>query len=66
MDRIPVNSSAISAMAYANGALTVWWQNSNRRTTYLGVPPRLWEMLQGAESKGGFIAKHIKGKFKEA
>lgn len=66
MDKIPVDSSAISAMAYSGGALTVWWQNSNRSTTYMGVPPRLWEMLQGSESKGRFIATRIKGKYKEA
>lgn len=65
MDRIPVDSTAISAMAYSGNALTVWWKNSNRSTTYLGVPARLWETLQGAESKGKFISSHIKGRFKE-
>lgn len=65
MEKIPVDSTAISAMAYAGGALTVWWKNSNRSTTYLAVPERLWETLQGSESKGKFISSHIKGEFKE-
>ncbi len=62
---IPVNSSAISHYQYANGALTVKWK-SGSTTTYIGVPANLWEQLQGAESKGKFIAQKIKGRFKEA
>lgn len=64
-DLIPVNSSAVDRIGYSNGILTVRWK-SGTITQYLAVPGYLWELLQGAESKGRFIAKNIKGKFKEA
>lgn len=65
-DLIPVKSSAVDRIGYSNGVLTVHWRASGSITQYLAVPGYLWEQLQGAESKGRFIATKIKGRFKEA
>lgn len=64
MPMIPVNSSAVAAISYSNGILTVKWK-SLRVTQYLAVPGYLWEQLQGAESKGQFLNKKIKGVYRE-
>ena len=61
---IPVVSTAIRSMGYDNGNLTVEW-HSRKRTTWTGVPPRVWQLLQGASSKGRFISENVKGRFKE-
>ena len=36
-----------------------------KRIVFIGVPAAIWEQLQASTSKGEFINKHIKGKFKE-
>lgn len=61
----PVSSRAVTFIGYDNGNLTVQWR-SGHRTTWTGVPARIWQGLQAASSKGGFIAQHLKGKYSEA
>ena len=60
---IPVNSSWVESIDFSGGVLTVVTQKG-KRLVFLGVPPALWEQLQAAPSKGEFINKHVKGKFK--
>lgn len=61
---MPVSSAAVSGIGYSNGILTVKWK-SGTITQYLAVPGYLWEQLQASDSKGSFISKKIKGRFKE-
>jgi hypothetical protein len=61
---IPVNSSWVQSIDYSGGLLTVTTKKG-KRIVFLGVPPGIWEQLQGAPSKGEFINRHIRGKFKE-
>jgi KTSC domain len=61
---IPVNSSWVRSIDFSGGLLTIV-TNKGKRIVFLGVPPEVWERLQSAPSKGEFINKQIKGKFKE-
>ncbi len=61
---IQVNSSWVQSIDFSGGLLTVVTKK-RKRIVFLGVPPSLWEELQAAPSKGEFINKHIKGRFKE-
>lgn len=62
---IPVDSSWVK---------DIWWQAGLLRVTtrkgavigYMGVPESLWRQLQASDSKGEFINKHIKGKYRAA
>jgi len=60
---IAVNSSWVRSVDYSGGLLTVVTKQG-KRIVYLGVPPALWERLQGAPSKGEFINRHIRGTYK--
>ncbi|MGA7885222.1 MAG: KTSC domain-containing protein [Terracidiphilus sp.] len=60
----PVKSSWVESIDYSDGLLTVVTKKG-ARIVFLGVPSSLWQLLQAAPSKGEFINKHIKGKFKE-
>ena len=63
---IPVDSTALVSIGpYVNGSLTVTWKSGNR-STFMQVPERLWHELQAASSKGRFVSKLLKGRFKEA
>jgi len=61
---IPVNSSWVQSIDFSSSLLTVVTKKG-KRIVFLGVPPEIWEELQDAPSKGEFINKFIKGKFKE-
>jgi UDP-N-acetyl-D-mannosaminuronic acid transferase (WecB/TagA/CpsF family) len=61
---IPVNSSWVESIDFSAGLLTVNTKKG-KPIVFLGVPPEIWEQLQAAPSKGEFINKFIKGKFKE-
>jgi hypothetical protein len=63
-ERVPVVSTWVQSISYANGMLTVVTQKE-ARIVFVGVPGSLWMQLQASPSKGQFINKHIKGKFKE-
>lgn len=58
------NSSWVSTIDYSNGLLTVTTKKG-RRLTYIGVPSSVWFELEKSPSKGEFINRSIKGKFKE-
>ncbi len=53
----------MESIDFSGGLLTVVTQKG-KRIVFLGVPPALWEQLLAAPSKGEFINKHVKGKFK--
>lgn len=61
---IPVDSSWVQSIDFSAGLLTVT-TNKGKRIVFLGVPGAIWEQLQASSSKGQFINRHIKGKFKE-
>lgn len=63
---IPVVSTAVKRVGYDDGALIVEWKSSGSTTIYVGVPERIWQQLQAADSKGRFIAAHLRGKYREA
>ena len=63
---IPVTSEALRSIGpYVNGNLTVTWKAGNV-STFMRVPESMWHRLQAAESKGRFVNKELKGRFKEA
>jgi hypothetical protein len=59
MDMISVDSEAVSAIGYENGTLSIAWRNG-KTYTYQGVPVATYQGLMAAESKGKFIAAHIR------
>ena len=59
-----VDSTWVQSIDFSGGLLTVVTKKA-KRIVFLGVPIAKWEELQAAPSKGEFINKHIKGKFKE-
>ena len=59
-----VESTWVQSIDYAGGLLTVVTKKG-KRIVFIGVPAAIWEQLQASTSKGEFINKHIKGKFKE-
>ena len=58
-----VDSSWVQSIDFSSGLLTVTTR-AGKRIVYRGVPAAIWEQLQAAPSKGEFINKHIRGKFK--
>ena len=60
---IPVDSSVIRAVGYADGTLYVEF-HSGRTYTHPRVPYSLFEGLLNATSHGIFYNRHIRGKFK--
>jgi hypothetical protein len=59
----PVYSSAITAIGWANGILTVVF-HGGRVYDHPGVPYLLYLALLLAPSKGGFYNAHIRGRYK--
>ncbi|MGA2890315.1 MAG: KTSC domain-containing protein [Terracidiphilus sp.] len=59
-----VKSSWVQSADYSSGLLTVITKKG-AQITFIGVPSSLWEQFQAAPSKGEFINKHLKGKFKQ-
>lgn len=60
MDMLPVSSDAISAVGYSNGTLYLTYVSSGKTYSYAGVPQATYEGLMAAESKGKYIAQHIR------
>jgi hypothetical protein len=58
-----VQSSWVSSVSYSGGVLAVSTKNG-RSFHFVGVPASLYEELLRAESKGEFINRRIKGKYK--
>lgn len=60
---ISVNSSAIRAVGYFGGILTVEFTNG-RTYDHPGVPFWVFAGLMLASSKGAFYNRHIRGRYK--
>ena len=68
MERVEFVSSSVKAGAYSlpDLKLYLWFGDDASRQSvyeYLGVPFQIWRQLLEADSKGGFIARSIKGCF---
>ena len=60
---IPINSSAIAAVGYFGGILTVEFTNG-RIYHHPGVPYWVFAGLLLAPSKGAYYNAHIRGRYK--
>lgn len=58
----PVESSNVAAIGYLKPNLYVRF-HSGGEYKYSGVPEALFHDFMAADSKGGFLASHIKGRF---
>lgn len=62
---VPCKSKAIIGHGYDAASKTMALQFKGGKVYHhLGVSPETYAGLQEAESKGGYVAKHITGKFK--
>jgi hypothetical protein len=61
---IVINSSWIQTAYYSSGLFTVRTKKG-AEITFADVPLKIWDEFQASPSKGEFINKHVKGKFKE-
>lgn len=59
---IHVKSSNVAAIAWSGGVLQVTFNNGSLYA-YSGVPETIWNDFVNASSKGGYLAKNIKGKY---
>jgi hypothetical protein len=64
MSMIPVTSSAIAAIGYANGVLAVRFHKNPKTYQLPNVPYSLFAALMNAPSLGAFFNRHLRGKFK--
>lgn len=55
----PVHSTAIARIEWANGTLSIWF-NESGRYDYHGVPEHVYDAFLAARSKGTFFNDHIK------
>lgn len=60
---IPLNSSAIAAIGWAGGVLTVVF-HGGRAYDHPGVPYLVYLALLFAPSKGAFYNTHIRGRYR--
>jgi hypothetical protein len=60
---IPVHSSAIRAIGWAGGILTVCF-HSGRIYDHPGVPYSVFEELLNAGSKGRYYNRYIRGRYR--
>ena len=64
IDRIPVNSSAISSIAYADeGGILEAVFRSGDVYRFSAVPAAVWTDLMRAESKGAFFNRRIRDRY---
>lgn len=68
MERTSVTSSNVASVGYdpANQELHVGFKTKDGGEavySYPGVPKDLYDKLMSADSKGGFINAHIKGRY---
>jgi hypothetical protein len=66
MDMILVDSDAVSAVGYSAGTLALTWRSSGKTSLHPGVPVAVYDGLMAAESKGKFIAAHIRKQYPAA
>lgn len=61
MQRIPVTSSNVVSVGWANGTLEVEFKSGIYR--YLGVPEDVYVRMKAANSVGRFLNEHVKDVF---
>lgn len=59
---IHVNSSNLEAVDFEDNVLTVLFRNGTKYQ-YAGVPQAVFRGLLDSPSKGGYLARHIKGRY---
>lgn len=65
MKRSPVVSSNVASVGYDAAAQTLEVGfNSGAVYQYFGVPVGVYSALMAASSVGGYLAQHIKGKYR--
>jgi hypothetical protein len=64
MALVPVNSSAIRAVAYDCSSLAVLFHTSDTIYMHPGVPYSVYVAFMNAASMGAFYNQHIRGKYK--
>lgn len=57
-----VNSSAISAIDWSGGTLSIWFHDSGRYD-YPNVPKGVYDAFLSAHSKGSFYNDHIRDRY---
>lgn len=57
-----VNSSAIAAIDWSDGTLSIWFHGSGRYD-YPNVPKSVYDAFLGARSKGSFYNDHIRDRY---
>ena len=63
MERQRVSSTNISSVGYENGILEVRF-HSGGTYQYYGVPESVYHSLMGASSKGKYLERYIKGRYR--
>ena len=64
MNRTPVTSSSIASAGYSAEESTVEIEYRNGSVyQYFAVPRGVFESLLGAESKGTFVARRLRGRY---
>lgn len=65
MERVQVSSSSIAAIGYDESSSTLEIEFNNGSVyQYFDVPKSVYDDLWAAESRGAFLSKHIKGRFR--
>ena len=65
MEMVPVSSSNIAAVGYAEDSQTLQIEfNNGTRYQYFDVPERVFTELRDAGSPGGYLASNIKGVYR--
>ena len=60
MEMIPVQSEAVSAIGYDGQNLHITYRGGGKTYIHPNVPRHVADGLMAAESKGKYIAKHIR------
>ena len=63
MERKTVSSTNISSIGYENGILEIRFRNGGTYQ-YYGVPESVYHSLMNASSKGRYLERYIKGKYR--
>ena len=65
MDRIPVDSSNISSIGFDENSNTLEVEfHSGAVYQYFDVPLIIYQVMMEADSKGKYLAQHIKGNYR--
>jgi len=63
MRRVPVESTSIGSVGYADDVLEIRFRNGGLYR-YFGVPPDVHQGLMRADSKGRFFNLHIRDRYR--